>query len=164
MYHQLHSLLIFTSIVLHAAFAAPEGKPRECKEVPSSPGWPSPTAWSKLNSTLGGRLLAALPPAVVCDKSREQYSAEQCANVNENWWNATFHVNDPVSVQWPNWQEDACLPSAAYNGSNACQIDVFAKYTVNASEAQHVVLALKFAKAYNLRVSVKNTGHDWLGR
>jgi hypothetical protein len=137
---------------------------RQCKEVPSSPGWPDPNTWAALNATLSGRLLAALPPAIVCDQSRDQYSPDQCSVVNQDWWTAAFHVDDPVSVQWPNWQQDACLPSIAYNGSNPCSVDVFAKYTVNASTAEHVVQALKFANKHNLRGSVKNTGHDWIGR
>lgn len=124
--------------------------------MPSSPGWPSLEAWTSLNSTLDGRLLAALPPAVVCDPNREEYSAQDCAVLNKQWFLALFHDEDPISEHYPNWQGDGCLPSAAYNGSNMCELNPFPKFTVNASEPGHVVDALKFAAKNNLRVSVKN--------
>ena len=63
-----------------------------------------------------------------------------------------------------NWQMDACLPTAIYNKSSVCELKPLAKYTVNASEPRHVSDALKFASKHNLRVSVKNTGLDYLGR
>ena len=155
---------LLSLLLLRLASGAPTSTHAKCKEVPSSPDWPSSDAWAALNSTLGGNLLAALPPAIVCDRSREQYSAQDCASVNKNWLLATFYDADPIILQYPNWQNDACLPPAVYNGSNPCELKPFPKYTVNASEAEHVVQAVKFAVEKNLRVSVKNTGHDFLGR
>jgi hypothetical protein len=38
-----------------------------------------------------------------------------------------------------------------------------AMYVVNASSVGDVVGAVQFAKARNLRLVVKNTGHDYLG-
>lgn len=146
------------------ASAAPSPKHPKCKAVSSSPDWPSSDTWAALNSTLGGKLLAALPPAIVCDRSREQYSAQDCASVNKNWLLATFYDEDPISLQYPNWQNDACLPPLVYNGSNPCELQPFPKYTVNATDSEHVVQAVKFASEKNLRISVKNTGHDFLGR
>jgi hypothetical protein len=37
-------------------------------------------------------------------------------------------------------------------------------YIVNATETKHVQVALEFAKAWNLRVIIKNTGHNGAGR
>jgi hypothetical protein len=37
-------------------------------------------------------------------------------------------------------------------------------YIVNATETKHVQAALEFAKVWNLRVTIKNTGHNGAGR
>ena len=155
-------LLPRSLVLLPLSLAAARPPGPQCKEVPSSSGWPSRSTWSGLNSTTGGNLLSALPPAIVCDKTSQYYSPGQCRVVGEEFMLASFHDADPVSVHWPNWQNDGCLPSALYNGS--CNLAPFPKYTVNASTAEHVVEAAKFASAHNLRLSVKNTGHDYLGR
>jgi hypothetical protein len=134
----------------------------QCKNVPSSPRWPTKSDWVQLNQTIGGHLLAALPPAIVCDKTKAQYSAGQCAALGKKWFVVDTHIQSPVSLQEPNWQQDSCLPSVVYNGT--CDLHPFPKYTVNASSSQDIVGAVKFSQEHNLRISIKNTGHDYLGR
>lgn len=154
---------IISIAITHFSIAS-AGTLRDCKATPSSPLWPCHGDWEALNTTLNGNLLAPLPPAIVCDKSHTHYSRAQCDSVGEQWHQSLFHDNDPVSLHQPNWQHDACLPSAIYNKTTTCNLKPFPKYTVNASETCHVQDALRFASKHNLRVSVKNTGHDYLGR
>lgn len=139
-----------------------------CKAVPASPHWPAQSAWQALNSTLKGALLAPLPPAIVCDQSRAQtYDATACAELGSlaEWFNSTFHAANPVSVDWPNWQDDGCLPQIveAQKGP-ACNLKPFPHYVVDATSGAQVAAALKFAAKNNVRLSVKGTGHDLLGR
>jgi len=37
-------------------------------------------------------------------------------------------------------------------------------YTVEASEVEHVQQAVRFAARYNVRISIINSGHDFIGR
>ena len=37
-------------------------------------------------------------------------------------------------------------------------------YTINATKADHVAVGIRFAKENNVRLVVKNTGHDIVGR
>lgn len=48
--------------------------------------------------------------------------------------------------------------------SKPCTLGNYVSYSVKATEQRDVVAALAFAKAKNIRVLVRNTGHDFLGR
>ena len=136
-----------------------------CKPLSNSSDWPSTQAWQALNLSVSGNLLPGLPPAIVCDTSRpDTFDTAACVRVGENWLNSDFHSDDPVSVTYPNWQDDACLPSAVYNGSSRCDLQPFPSYVVNASTASHAVEAVKFAATTAVRLIVKGGAHDLLGR
>ena len=49
-------------------------------------------------------------------------------------------------------------------GSKGCTIGEYPVYVVNATEADHVSTALKWADQQSVRVVVKNTGHSYPGR
>ena len=139
----------------------------ECEAVPGSSHWPASSVWQDFNKTLGGALLAPFPPAIVCDHSSTSYDAKACHSLPTltEWFNSSFHADDPVSVDWPIWQDDACLPPALLQQTaGTCNLRPFPHYVVNASTGQHVSEALKFAAKYNVRLTVKGTGHDLLGR
>jgi hypothetical protein len=48
--------------------------------------------------------------------------------------------------------------------SKPCTLGNYVSYSLKATEHKDVIEALKFAKANNIRVIVRNTGHDYLGR
>lgn len=48
--------------------------------------------------------------------------------------------------------------------SNNCTLGGYPSYVVNASTVANIQLAVNFARNSNLRLVVKNTGHDSLGR
>jgi hypothetical protein len=136
-----------------------------CRSVPGSPNWPTEEVWRSFNETLQGALLAPLPPAIACDVSQKSYyDNATCSLVGLEWFNSSFHASDPVSVDWPNWQADACLPTAVIKTATDCNTTPFPHYVVNASEASHVAATVKFAAKHKVRFSVKGTGHDFLGR
>ena len=148
-----------------------------CKEYPGSAQWPSPDAWKKLYDDTGGRLLRAIPPGTVCHPERPEYNAEKCAQVAELWSTYDFHLEDPISVMWDNGENGNCLPDP----EGPCDASRYPVYVVNASETEHVKLAVDFgetnalattvdansgpkARGHNIRLNVKSTGHDFLGR
>ena len=143
----------------------PAAESRTCKAVPGSSNWPSQDSWHSLNSSVGGALLAPLPPAIVCDHTRPRiYNQASCAAVGTEWQNASFHYQDPVSLDWPNWQNDSCLPTAIFSKNTQCNTSPFPHYVVNATNEKQVAAAVKFAAKTGVRLSVKGTGHDFLGR
>jgi hypothetical protein len=133
---------------------------RTCKALPNTQSWPPDTVWSKLNDTISGNLLKPLPPGSVCDPALPDHNNATCATVYNSWSSSGFHANDPVSVDWPNQEYDACLPTDLI----PCNTAQYPVYVINASEPQHVQAGVDFARYHNVRLIVKGTGHDFLGR
>ncbi|KAB8260903.1 hypothetical protein BDV32DRAFT_149063 [Aspergillus pseudonomiae] len=61
----------------------------------------------------------------------------------------------PLSI-YPN---GTSLTGNTRAGEKGCSIGNYPPYVVNATEAGHVQAALKFARRWNLRLNIKNTGH-----
>ena len=131
-----------------------------CKTTPNSTNWPSQAQWNTLNASIAGQLLAPLPPAAVCDRSLSVYDSTSCASVASQYTSSDFHARDPVSVDEPNWENDACLPDSTH----ACDVKQFPVYVVNATVSAQVQAAVNFGRLHNVRLIVKGTGHDYLGR
>ncbi len=151
----LHILLASSILPTHASVNS-----SSCKAIPSSSTWPSDAQWNALNASISSQLLAPLPPAAVCEPSLSVYNNDSCANVASQYTVSDYHSQDPVSVDQPNWENDACLPVL----SSHCNVPQFPKYVVNATEAAHVKAAVDFAREQSVRLIVKGTGHDYLGR
>lgn len=71
-------------------------------------------------------------------------------------------VADPVNVMAQTFQNNSCSPFLAANGT--CDLGNLAQYAINVSDANSVIAGIQFAQAHNIRLIVKNTGHDFLGR
>ncbi|KAK3937418.1 FAD-binding domain-containing protein [Diplogelasinospora grovesii] len=131
-----------------------------CKAVPGSDAWPSLEIWSQLNQSLDGRLLHPTPPGAVCHPGHDSYNAAECPSLQTSWFSEFFHTNDPVSAEWNNWNNDTCLPDPRA----PCSSVGYPVYVVNATTPQHVKTGINFARAHNIRLIVKNSGHDYVGR
>lgn len=66
------------------------------------------------------------------------------------------------SIMQAYFATQACDPFT--DRSIPCTLGNYVAYSVKATEAWDVVAALEFAKASNVRVLARNTGHDFLGR
>jgi hypothetical protein len=61
----------------------------------------------------------------------------------------------------PKFLNDSCTP---FTGTGACTLGNIPNYAINVSSAEDVVAGIRFAKDSNIRLVVKNTGHDYQGR
>ncbi|KAL5115241.1 hypothetical protein ACEQ8H_006833 [Pleosporales sp. CAS-2024a] len=68
----------------------------------------------------------------------------------------------PSSLLAPYYQNQSCDPFTPQ--SKTCELGKYAVYSVNASSAADVAAAVKFSRSKNIRLAIKNTGHDFLGR
>ncbi|KDN60536.1 putative FAD binding domain-containing protein [Colletotrichum sublineola] len=132
----------------------------DCKTFPGSPGWPSSLEWSRLNETVDGRLLVPVPPGGVCHEGQPNYSADRCPGVQEAWRTFEFHDEDPVSMMWDLWTNYTCLPLDGFPCSGAG----YPAYVADVGTSEHVKAAVDFARDHNVRLVVKSSGHDYLGR
>ncbi len=111
-----------------------------CRPVPGEAGWPSADDWAGLNTTTGGRLIRPAPPGAVCHPSMSTYSATACAAVQAAWFDDYFHSENPVSVEWNNWNNDTCLPDQNFT----CSAIGYPVYVINATTPQHVKAGIDF--------------------
>ncbi|KAG0261730.1 hypothetical protein DFQ27_002785 [Actinomortierella ambigua] len=133
----------------------------QCKCQPTQPCWPSDSAWSALKEAVGGRLIATKPVAYVCHP--EHYDKAKCDVVKKDYYYGVWRQNQPGALQMTNWEThrgEGCL----LNQTTACLQGAVPLYTVNVSTVADVQASVRFAAKHNLRLSIKNTGHDYLGR
>ncbi|RFU78090.1 6-hydroxy-d-nicotine oxidase [Trichoderma arundinaceum] len=139
-----------------------------CRNLPGDAGWPSTQAWDKLNSTVGGRLLRGVPFGHVCYGPSPDAAA--CTQAKNTWEDLTPFLADPVNVISSYFENTTCSPfygplstNSAYH-SITCSQGPIAPYAIDVSNAAAAVAGVNFARENNIRLIIKNTGHDILGR
>ena len=112
---------------------------------------------------MAGNLIATTPIAVSCYPGSAQ-NAATCASVDAQWSSADFQANNPVGLSYP--INTTCPPINVTAGETpgSCTIGTNPRYAVNATSPAYISAAIKFAKKYNVRLVIKDTGHDILGR
>ncbi|KAF8549861.1 hypothetical protein OG21DRAFT_1420628 [Imleria badia] len=157
-------------IVLEAPYAVPNYVTLE------SPSWPSASTWATLNSTLGGRLQALRPWAAVCYTEDPLYDLDKCKTVLSNYTNehtASLFIWLAVAsaLLWTNWESCGYDNGCALNYSDpqpvsgkSCHQGTTPPYGIAISSAQDASDIVKWATAHSVKLTMKNTGHDYLGR
>ncbi|KAH9214775.1 hypothetical protein DL95DRAFT_461839 [Leptodontidium sp. 2 PMI_412] len=133
-----------------------------CKAFPGAPDWPLDSEWNTLNQSLSGALLKPAPAASVCYNGTLKDTAA-CTFLLRNASSTRFYLDDPLAVltEWP--QGDTCYATTNPQGAT-CTQGGFPVYVVNATTVKQIQLAVNFARNNNVRLIIKNTGHDFLGR
>ncbi|PHH68281.1 hypothetical protein CDD82_680 [Ophiocordyceps australis] len=148
--------LVFAQLLLPLAASST----RTCRCIPGDSCWPDDAAWATLNDTLHGRLIKSSPLASVCHDPH--YDEEACNALAKAWPLPQTLYPHASEIMAPYWQNQSC--DAFTPRSSPCRIGNYADYAVNISTADHVSTALQFADKHNIRVVIKNTGHDYLGK
>ncbi|HYL01882.1 MAG TPA: FAD-binding oxidoreductase [Steroidobacteraceae bacterium] len=113
---------------------------------PSDPGWPSASAWRKLDEAVGGNLLAVQSLFAPCGK---EPGGAACREVVANI-RSPFYIGDqPAGTQVSGWL-DAWTPAPSV-------------YAVRAQSSAAVAAAVDFARDNKLRLVVKGGGHSYQG-
>jgi hypothetical protein len=131
-----------------------------CKAAPGQAGWPSAADWAALSRQVGNALLQPRPAAAPCHRNNPAYSATRCRAVTDAWRSSEFHANHPTSTLFSNANGYSCEPESG----GVCGTAGFPIYVLNASSAAQIARVVKWAGERNVRVNVKSTGHDFLGR
>ncbi|KAJ5105385.1 hypothetical protein NUU61_002732 [Penicillium alfredii] len=136
-----------------------------CRCQPGQSCWPSETNWAALNKTIGGSLVAVKPFASPCHNTT--FNAADCAIVQDHARNSSYRSSQPGALQWENWEawpqaEEQCYINAPQ--SAPCRQGRVSLFSAEVRSSQHIQAAVKFAAHHNLKLVIKNTGHDFLGR
>lgn len=155
------------------------------RQTPNTPCFPKDDDWKALNSSVNGALIKTIPLASVCyqDSPFDDFNDTLCKEVASQWTNSSLHAADPASIDYPIWANDSCNPIYANGtsitgdpnaGNKGCSLGGggggrgfgggYAYYSVNVSSAEQVSAALKWAGQKGVRVTIKNTGHNYPGR
>ncbi|KAL1918879.1 uncharacterized protein VTP21DRAFT_2901 [Calcarisporiella thermophila] len=150
-------LVVFSLTLLHTAIA------RKCLCLPSDDCWPNPQDWASFNASVGGQLLIPTPPAQPCHLPH--YDEAACHQVMQNWNNSFWRSDQVGAMQNTNWEMDGGQGCPLGTDKNApCLQGSIPAYAVNVSSISDVQKTIKFATDRKLRLVIKNSGHDHLGR
>ncbi|KAG9090156.1 hypothetical protein FRC07_012173, partial [Ceratobasidium sp. 392] len=122
--------------------------------------WPSPDVWSSFNASINGRLVAPRPPAWPCHDPN--YDEAACSGVKANWNDSFWRADQTGAMQDPIWDSLGCGIDTPQN--QTCDPGFVPIYSVAAQEAEDVSKAVIFAAKHKIKLVIKNTGHDYLGR
>lgn len=138
----------------------------QCKTAPGDFLWPGSTIWALLNLLTGGATIKNVPLASVCYTSWGNYDADRCAWVTEQWSDVDLHIESPSDLMFPMWEGTTCIPPGieANEPTGNCTLGGYPSYVVNATNVAQIQLAVNLARNLNLRLVIKNTGHDFNGR
>ena len=141
--------MLMRATVLLALLASVLGAPA-CRCLPGSACWPSQAQWSAFNASVGGRLVALTDPLQPCYDAGLSSAACDLA------------LNSSDDEFWLTSQPGGYLHTGLFGVWNLTT--KYAAYAVAASDEGDVAATVAFAHAYNLRLAVKSTGHDWYDR
>ncbi|KAI0017750.1 FAD-binding domain-containing protein [Xylariomycetidae sp. FL0641] len=136
----------------------------QCRVLPGDSAWPSSDAWAELNSTVNGNLIAAVPIASVChDDPFNNYDSSACTNVQDTYDLTELHnVGDPVDILNTYFKNYTCDPFT--DRSEPCELGNLASYVIDVAGVSDIQAGIQFAKEQNVRLVIKNTGHDYAGK
>ncbi|KAI6091641.1 FAD-binding domain-containing protein [Hypoxylon rubiginosum] len=142
-----------------------------CRSIPGDPTWPTETDWNHLNATIGGKLIATSPIAAACHHSSSlggsatsssTFDQEACDALRDTWFFPGTHLVSPSSPMAYQFTNNSCNPFL--DPDTPCRLDGLATFTVNATTAADFQAAVRFVKRHNIRLVIRNTGHDYLGK
>jgi len=134
-----------------------------CKVYPGDRNWPTDEAWAKLNQLTDNRLLSRPDPQASACYDGPLYNATKCSEMTAVWGRSYSHFIDPIEMMSPVAQGMTCLPPNVFDSGN-CTRGGFPMYVINATEPKHVQMGVNFARNTGVRLVVRNTGHDFLGK
>ncbi|UZJ55116.1 hypothetical protein CBS101457_004436 [Exobasidium rhododendri] len=148
--------------------------------LPSQPCWPKAADWNAFNATISGRLIKVTPWADPCFTTPDGFDLLQCTAVKAGYTDGTTRGDQVGTTQTDNWSYCAtnagpvgdCSLVATTTGllnplpisDRTCALGRISPYAVSISDEQDAVAAFAFAKKFNIKVTIKNTGHEYLGR
>ncbi|KAG0247767.1 hypothetical protein BG011_000956 [Mortierella polycephala] len=141
---------------------SPNVSQRRCRCLLSQPCWPSESSWQTLNQAIGGRLIATKPAAYNCHDPH--YDDAACQEVQKGYFDVLWRETQPGAMLRANWEVVGDQGCRGFNKTAPCFQGAVPLYSVNATSAEDVQNAVRFASKSNIRLVVKNTGHDFIGR
>lgn len=138
------AFLIYSPISL----AIPILDPSESKFcLPTQRCWPDSSEWLHLNMQLNGHLLKARSPLAPCYSNPQNMA---CKNILDDLKSPFFIESNPNLSQSNGW----------FNAWNF----TISPYVAAVENVNEIATAVNFARQHRIKLVIKGTGHDYLGR
>ncbi|KAM7210500.1 hypothetical protein V8F06_014113 [Rhypophila decipiens] len=136
----------------------------QCRSFPGDKSWPLAKDWDAFNKTVGGRLIATPSIGAVCHDTFPgvEYDAQKCAEVQDLWPKPELHEVTTHSTMAAIWANISCDPFTARDAP--CSVGTYVQYAVKATGADDYRKTIAFAADKNIRLVIRNTGHDYMGK
>jgi hypothetical protein len=129
--------------------------------------WPSTNAWSSFNKSISGNLRSTIPWAAPCYTNS---SSVECQRVAKSYMNSDVRSSQYGAMEFLDWEtcgQSQCFlnslqPSLPVSGE--CSLGRLSTYHVEAHAPEDISKTLDFVRKHGIRISIKNTGHDYFGR
>ncbi|KIJ13630.1 hypothetical protein PAXINDRAFT_80827 [Paxillus involutus ATCC 200175] len=141
---------------------------QECVCTSDQPCWPNAEEFSQFQTLVSQPLIYPVPTASACYPTSDP--SGNCTEVIENWTDGNWRSSMPGSMEVPHFETimfkngtiDACYLNTTITG--ACGQGRVPVIGVDARSVADIQAGVNFAVKHNLKLVVKNTGHDYLGR
>ncbi|KAG4025000.1 hypothetical protein MFRU_074g00060 [Monilinia fructicola] len=136
--------------------------------------------WSSLNRTVSGRLYTSKPFSFPCFSIYEGQPVtpdpSKCTEIQNHYNSSDYRtqsyngfMNNQDEICFTNVTDQCILNNAlptdtAAFTNVACNQGSVSEYYIQVEEVSDVVAALDFSKRTGIRLSIKNSGHDYLSR
>lgn len=135
--------------------------------IPGETCWPSESQWTAFNQSINGNLRLTIPWATSCFSDP---SSEQCQQVRHGYMDGVSRTAQYGAMEFLDWEtcgQSHCYlnsmhPSSPTSGT--CGLGRLSTYHVEAHEEGDISKTIDFVRQHGIRVSIKNTGHDYFGR
>ncbi|OQE09919.1 hypothetical protein PENVUL_c005G02576 [Penicillium vulpinum] len=156
-FYRSPSLLL---LCIFSVLQASAGLSLNCRCMPGDSCWPSSDDWARFNTSIGGRLVSTQPLASPCHDPF--YNASECLALRQQWTKPELHDDSSSSIMAASVANETC--DAFGPRSKPCTLGAMVRYAVNASSPDDFVKTIRFSQERNIRLVVRNTGHDYLGK
>lgn len=114
--------------------------------------------------TIGGKLVATVPLASSCHDTFPgiNFDANRCSHIQDNWERPELHYQTSHSPMDPVFANLSCDPFTPRDAQ--CIVGTYVLYAVNASDASDYRQTIAFSRKHNIRLVIRNTGHDYMGK
>ncbi|KAK0634263.1 hypothetical protein B0T17DRAFT_611304 [Bombardia bombarda] len=143
-----------------------------CRTIPGDASWPNRYDWAALNATVNGRLIATVPIAAPChnsftgqgypNKPLSTYNEDQCAALRNSWYLPETQMASSSAPMSYTQSNNSCNPWL--DPDTPCTIGGLAVYAIDAASLTHIQAGLAFARVHNIRIVIRNSGHDYMGK
>ncbi|PWN31701.1 FAD-binding domain-containing protein [Meira miltonrushii] len=167
----MHSFLLAAALLAISTVAKPfntraSATPR-C--IPGQSCFPTVNEINAFNASLDGQMFSQRPIEAYCYLGDPLFNLAKCSNYTTNFLNLQYLTENSQTYEVPTWETcgigNSCqLTSGSLPVAGQCKQGNVPNYAVEAQTQDDVVKFMNFASKYNLRIAIKNTGHDYQGR